>query len=178
MDLLRQAIALNPNYTLAHNNLGNVLLLQNDADAALKEFLEARRIDPANIEAHYNVGSLARARGDLRGAILEFRAALSVNQASMPSLVALTWILAAAPDATLREPDEAIRLGSRLLQLTDQRDPAALDLAAVAYASDGQFDRAVALTQNALDLKPAEEVAGAIRKRQGLYKQRQPYVAP
>jgi tetratricopeptide (TPR) repeat protein/mono/diheme cytochrome c family protein len=175
---LRQAIALNPNYTLAHNNLGNVLLLQNDADGALKEFVEARRIDPTNIEAHYNIGSLARARGDLREAIREFRAALSVNQNSMPSLVALTWILAAAPDAAVRQPDEAIQLGSRLLQLTDQHDPAALDLAAVAYASGGQYDRAVALSQNALDLKPSEEIAGAIRKRQGLYKQRQPYVAP
>jgi len=175
---LRKAIALNPNYALAHNNLGNVLLLRNENDAALKEFIEARRIDPANIEAHYNIGSLARARGDLREAVREFRAAIAVNQDTIPSLVALTWILAAAPDATVRDPQEAIRLSGRLLQLTDQHDPAALDLAAVAYASGGQFDRAVALTQNALEMKPAEEIAGVIRKRQELYKQRQPYVAP
>jgi len=175
---LRKALEINPDYALAHNNLGNVLLRRQRTDEALSEFNASVRADPANVDAHFNLGSLARARGDLREAIAEFRAALTLKSDSMPSLIALAWTLAAAPDATIRNPQEAVALADRVLDLTDRREAAAFDLAAVAYAAAGQFDRAIALAQTALDFKPSEAVAEVIRKRQELYRHGQSYVAP
>jgi regulator of sirC expression with transglutaminase-like and TPR domain len=53
-----------------------------------------------------------------------------------------------------------------------------LDLLAAAYATAGNFDRAVAVAQAALDLKPPDTIAAALRDRQQLYRHGQPFVAP
>jgi len=173
-----QALALNPDYALAHNNLGDALLLQGKTDEALQHFHDAVRLDPRNVEAHYNVGSVAIARGDVAAAIKEFREAVSLKDNSGPALVGLAWLLATVPDSALRDPAEAVRLATHAADLSDRRDPRVLDLLAAAYASSGDFDRAVATAQAALDLKPHDSIAVAIRQRQELYRQRHAFVAP
>jgi tetratricopeptide (TPR) repeat protein len=174
----RRALELKPDYPLAHNNLGNVLLLQGNTDEALRHFHEALRLDPANVEAHYNVGSVSRARGEWSEAISQFGQAIALKPDSAPALVGLAWLLATAPDTSLRDASKAIRLAERMADLTERQDPAVLDLLAAAYAATGDFSRAVAVSQAALDLKPADHVAAVIRKRQELYKQGRPYVSP
>jgi tetratricopeptide (TPR) repeat protein len=174
----RRALAINPDYAIAHNNLGNVLLMQGNASDALQQFRETLRLDPANAEAHYNVGSLARARGDWLEALSQFRQALTLNAASTTTQAGLAWILAAAPDPSLRDPSEAVRMAEHMAGVTERKDAVVLDLLAAAYASAGQFDRAVETSQAALDLKPPAPIAAAMQKRLELYRQRQPYVAP
>lgn len=174
----RRALALKPEYAPAENNLGNVLVMQGKPDEALHHFQEAVRIDPRNAEAHYNLGSVARGRGDWPEALGQFRAAIALEPDSVPALVGLAWLLASAPDAMLRHPDEAIRLAEHMADVTERRDAAVLDLLAAAYAAAGEFDRAVTTAQAALDLKPPDPVAATMRTRQELYKQRRPYVAP
>src|SRR5207244_12523740 len=95
-----------------------------------------------------------------------------------PALVGLAWRLATGPDSWLRDAAEAVRLAERAADLSDRRDARVLDLLAAAYAASGDFDRAVATAQAALDLKPPDPIAAAIRDRQQLYKQRQALVAP
>jgi len=48
---------------------------------------------------------------------------------------------------------------------------------AAAQAASGRFDLAVATCDAALELNPDAAVAGAIRQRQALYKQKRPYIA-
>src|SRR5207247_5795327 len=174
----RRALEIKPDYALAHNNLGNALLMEGKTDEALQYFHEALRRDPRNVEAHYNVGSVAMARGQIAEAIRQFREAVSLKSDSGPALVGLAWLLATVPDSSLRDVPEALRLAERAAELSDRRDPRVLDLLAAAYAASGEFDRAVATAQAALDLKPPEPIAAAIRDRQQLHKQRQALVAP
>ena len=99
--------------------------------------------------------------------------------ATQPAVAeSFAWLLATAPEASLRQADEAVRVAEHAADLTDRYDSAVLDILAAAYAAAGQFDRAVTVSQAALDLKPSAPLEAAIRKRQGLYAQRQPYVAP
>jgi tetratricopeptide (TPR) repeat protein len=172
----RRALELAPDYAQAHNNLGNVLLLQGNTDEALRHLREALRLDPENPEVRYNLGSAARARGDLPEAIGQFRQAVARRPDSTPALVALAWLLATAPDASLRDAREAVRLAERAVDLTERHEPAVLDILAAAYAAAEQFDRAIGVSQAALDLKPADVLAVAIRQRQDLYRRREPYV--
>jgi tetratricopeptide (TPR) repeat protein len=174
----RRALELKPEYALAENNLGNVLLMQGKPDEALRHFQEAVRIDPGNVEAHYNLGSVARGRGDWPAALKEFREAIAVKPDSAPALVGLAWLLASAPDATLRDPKEAIRLAEQMADVTERHDAGVLDLLAAAYGAAGDLDRAVATAQAALDLHPPDPVAATMRKRQELYKERRPYISP
>ena len=143
IDQYRQALQIEPDYALAHNNLGNVLLARGNAGEALRHFREALRLDPSNAEAHYNVGSMLRSRGDLSEAVDHFQEALRLKADWIPAVASLAWLLATAPDAALRDPDRAIDFGERAADLTGRQDASALDVLAAAYASAGQFDRAI-----------------------------------
>ena len=50
-----KALALRPDYSSAHNNLGSVLLIKGEVPEALKEFQEAVRLDPSNKQAPANL---------------------------------------------------------------------------------------------------------------------------
>ena len=178
IDQYQQALQIRPDYGLAHNNLGNVLLRRGNAGEALQHFREALRLDPSNAEAHYNVGSVLRSRGELSEAAGHFRRAVQLRPEWIPAAASLAWLLATAPDAALRDATEAIRLAEQAADLTGRQDASALDVLAAAYAAAGQFDRAVAVSEAALGMKPDTALAAAIRRRQGLYRQHQPYVSP
>jgi tetratricopeptide (TPR) repeat protein len=171
----RQALQIRPDYALAHNNLGNVLLRRGDPNEALQQFREALRLDPSNAEAHYNVGSVLRSRGDLAEAAVQFRQALQLKPDWVPAVASLAWLLATAPDASLRNATQAIRFAEQAADLTGRQDASALDVLAAAYAAAGQFDRAVAVSEAALGMKPDAALAAAIRQRLELYRQHRPY---
>jgi tetratricopeptide (TPR) repeat protein len=173
----QRALQIRPDYGLAHNNLGNVLLRLGRPDEALQHFRDALRLDPSNAEAHYNAGSVLRSRGDLAAALAQFREAVELKPDSTSAVASLAWLLATAPDAALRNAGEAIRYGERAADLTRRTDASALDILAAAYASAGQFDRAIAITQEALVLKPDDALAAAIHQRQALYRQRKGFVS-
>ena len=71
----------------------------------------------------------------------------SSSSRTRPALASLAWLLATAPEAALRDADQAIRLAERAAELTGRRDASALDVLAAAYAAAGQFDRAVDTAQ-------------------------------
>jgi tetratricopeptide (TPR) repeat protein len=174
VDQYRQALRIRPDYPLAHNNLGDVLLRLGNPDEALDHFREALRLDPAYAEAHYNVGSVFRSRGERSEAIARFREAVRLKPDWVPAVISLAWLLATAPDETHRNATEAVILAQRAAVLTERTDPGALDVLAAALAATGQFDRAIEASQAALELRPEDPLATAIRQRQELYRRRQP----
>jgi tetratricopeptide (TPR) repeat protein len=178
IDQFGQALRIDPGYALAHNNLGNVLLGRGNAADALRHFREALRLDPSNAEAHYNVGSMLRSRGELAQAIDQFQQALALKPDWIPAVASLAWLLATAPDAALRDAERAMRFAERAADLTGRRDASALDVLAAAYAAAGRFDRAVDACDLALSMRPDAALAAAIRAREQLYRQHQPYRSP
>jgi tetratricopeptide (TPR) repeat protein len=62
----RIALKFSPDNSIAHNNLGTVLIGRNDIYGAKKEFLEALRIDPYYIEAWVNMGVAEAQNGLLK----------------------------------------------------------------------------------------------------------------
>ncbi|HEU0140588.1 MAG TPA: hypothetical protein VFQ79_12780 [Bryobacteraceae bacterium] len=59
-------------------------------------------------------------------------------------------ILAGCPDSNLRDPKKAIAWAERAISL-DKNRPTLLTILALAYASDGQLDKAVAAQRRALN---------------------------
>ena len=138
-----RAIAIRPGYALAHNNLGDALLRVGRASEALQHFREALRLDPGYAEAHFNLGSALNAQGRPQESIVEFRRAVDLKPDLTPALVQLAWLLASARDAALRDPDQAMRIAERAVNLTARGDANALDVLAAAQAAAGRFDAAV-----------------------------------
>ena len=168
----QRALQLRPGYAIAHNNLGSALLQLGRPQQALTSFREAARIDPKLAEAHLNAGLLARATGEYSDAIARFRQAIAINPSWIAALANLASLLAASPDVAVRRPAEAVQLADRAASLTQHRDANVLDVLAVAYASAGDFDRALEVTDQALALNPPAGLASLIRQHQALFKKR------
>ena len=174
----RQALALRPDYALAHNNLGSVLLQRGGVDEALQHLREAVRIDPGNAEAQDNLGRVSRERGEVAEAIDHFRQAIRLRPDWASANADLAWTLATSREEALRDAVQAVGLAEHAATLTERRDPAVLDVLAAAYAAAGAFDRAIEVSEAALQLAPPPVGAAAIRARQALYRQRQAYRRP
>jgi tetratricopeptide (TPR) repeat protein len=177
----REALRVDPNYADAHNNLGALLTLAGQFDEAADHYRRALAINDDNSDAHNNLARILWAQGHREDAVNEFRRASAIKPDAPSPLAGLAWVRATAPDAAMRDPGEAVRLGERAAALTGRRDASVLDILAAAYASAGQFDRATQTAQAALGLATATTSTGStaladqIRARLALYAQRKPF---
>ena len=173
----QRALARRPNYAIAHNNLGTALLQLGRSQPALASFREAARVDPQLGEAHLNVGLVSRALGDFPEAVGRFRRVLELSPNWVTAVSSLASLLAAAPDASVRHPEEAVRLANRAVALTLRRDANTLDVLAVAHAAAGDFDRAIAIADEALALGPPTSLATMIRSHRELFLRHESYIS-
>ena len=173
----QRALALRPNYAVAHNNLGTAFLRLGRPQPALASFLEAARVDPELGDAHLNAGLLSRAMGSFAEAISYFRRALALNPDRVSAISNLASVLAAAPEPSVRNPAEAVQLADRAVALTLRQDANTLDVLSVAHAAAGDFDRAIAIADEALRLAPPAALAEMIRSHRQSFTRREPYVS-
>lgn len=174
----RQAIKLDPDYAQAHNNLATVLASQGSLNDAVKHYRRAVQIQPKLADAHGNLGRVLAMTNQSADAVKHLRIAVQLRPDVVGPTTQLVWLLAAHPDPALRGPEDAVRLAEHAAKLTRQRDPRVLDVLAAAYASSGQFDRAVATADKAIELLLAKKQeatrldgqVSAIRKRREIYK--------
>jgi arylsulfatase A-like enzyme/tetratricopeptide (TPR) repeat protein len=159
----RRALAAQSDLASAHNSLGSLLGARGRPAEAVRHFRAALKGEPQNAEAHHNLGLALRMTGDREGALRHFRAALEGRPDWSAPMGELAWILATHPQARIRNPAEAVKLGERAVELTGRRDPVVLDALAAAYAAAGAFDRAL-----------AEDIA----RRQTLYRRGQAFREP
>ena len=82
IELIGQAIALNDDNAFYHNDLGNVLVLCGQPDAAETRFRRAIALAPDFALAHYNLGVLLGAQDKFGEAVAK---ALSVPRPSNPT---------------------------------------------------------------------------------------------
>jgi tetratricopeptide (TPR) repeat protein len=76
---LRQAIALDPENSDLHRELGITFLLDKDWKRARVEMIEAIRHDQSDADAHNGLGYALEKLGDLDGAIREYRTATHLD---------------------------------------------------------------------------------------------------
>lgn len=119
-------------------------------EEAIATYRQALALDPDNTAAHNNLATVLARRGDSGTAMDHWRMVLRIDDQRLSALVNLAGTLATHPDPQLRDPEEAVRLAERALQLTDGRDPRVLGVLATAYRAAGRDDEAAALGQGSL----------------------------
>jgi tetratricopeptide (TPR) repeat protein len=77
--ITKQSIALEPDYALAHNDLGGILLRLGDTNQARFHFERAVKFAPDFAEAHYNLGGLLLAAGQLDEALSQYEKVTQLN---------------------------------------------------------------------------------------------------
>jgi Flp pilus assembly protein TadD len=177
----QNAVQIRPDYAQAHNNLGGALLQEGKVDEAIPHLQKALQINPGYGNAHSNLGNALLQKGSASEAIAHFQRALQIEPADARVLDKLALLLAAWPDATLRNGNKAVELARQANALTGGNNPFILHTLAAALAEAGRFPEAVETAQRALRLAGTQsntKLAGALELELKLYQTGSPFHIP
>ncbi|MFQ5823240.1 MAG: tetratricopeptide repeat protein [bacterium] len=174
----RAAIAMNPNYYLALNNLGQTLFEMDQVAEAIQWVKKSLRLNPRLPDAYINLGTFYRQSARTAEAIAILRRGLKAIRNFPPIALSLARLLATTSEDEFRNGTEALRLAKFVCEKTNFQNTEALDVLATAYAETGQFDRAMRTAQEALGLidpTRQKELAAQIQSHLKLFKSNKPY---
>jgi tetratricopeptide (TPR) repeat protein len=171
-----EAVRLNPDSVAWRNNRGEVLIKRKEYDKAIAEFTAILDANPDYFFALYNRSDAYIRSRQFARALTDIELALK-TEARVPGLhMNLARVLATAPDAKLRDGKRALEAARKAVDMIKYRDGRFLDTLAAAYAEAGEFDKAVATQQKAIDDPEFMKDDGdAARKRLQLYRDKKPF---
>ena len=177
----QMALQIKPGYAEVLFNLGNALLKKGKVDEAITQYQTALQFKPDDANAHNNLAKVLVQKGDVGAAVPEFQKALQFDPANPSIQNNLAWLLAASPEASLRNGARAVELARQANALTGGENPMILHTLAAALAQAGRFSEAVETAQRALRLAEAQSnagLAGALQSELKLYQAGNPYHLP
>ena len=146
--LWRDTITKNPQCSMAHYNLGAVLLRRGDVSDAIGQFEQAVRITPDDAEEHYSLGIALEQTGKIEDAIAQYEQALRIR----PDYVKAHYSLGIALQHTGKIED-AIAHYRQALQIRPDFAQAHLNLG-IALQQTGKIEDAIAQYEQALQIRP------------------------
>ena len=150
-DFGREWLVIAPYNAIAHLPLASAMAGTSDLVPAANQLGYVMLLSPNTEQAHANLRQVlvTIAKGP-RG--LEQLREISAAAPDSPRMLdELAWLLATNPDSNARDGNEAVRLSERACDLTQRKIPALLDTLAAAYAERGDFQRAIAAAEEALN---------------------------
>ena len=178
LEHLRNSVRINPSLVDSHYVLGKFLLEQGNVEEALPELQAAIALKPQFASGEEGLATANESRGERLEALVHWRKAQSIDPGRVSAILGIAWLLATAPEASLRNGAEAVSQAESATHLAPADDPGVLDTLAAAYAEDGQFTRAIAGARRAVELAVASgraSLASTIRARLRLYEARKPF---
>lgn len=123
---VREALAAAPRDPHLHFKLGRLLWEKGDLDGAIASLREMLANNPTNhvncASAAYDILDMALTRkGDRKGAFEIRREELALRPTNIGALYGVAWYLATATDREQRDPEEAVRLARRMVELDSER---------------------------------------------------------
>jgi tetratricopeptide (TPR) repeat protein len=144
----RQALEMNPNSAVYHNNLGLSLAEGGKLEEAKAEFINALEYDPDQKDVHNNLGSLLRRQGNFEEAIAHYREAVRIDPEHVEAQLSLGTAL--SEFGRLKEAAVHLSQAARL----DPRNPFPLYHLGIVWHKQGRLDEAAALYGRALEQEP------------------------
>ena len=145
----RRALARNPAYAEAHNNLGNALLQQGKPEEAVHCYQTATGIKPKLAKAHHNLATAQRALGNIDEALAAQRRAIEINPNFVEAHNSLGDLL-----RQFGELDRAIAACQRAIELRPRYAPAYNNLG-IALSALGRGEEAVTALKQAVAIAPS-----------------------
>ncbi len=164
---------VDPERKRLHFHLGQALASQGLLDEAVHEYNEELRLNPESAEARMQRGWALERQKKFNEAAAAYEDTLAVMPEWPQPLCRFALLLVDADAKELRNPDEAIRLANKAVNVS-AREPVTLDVLASVYSSTGRFPEAIAVAQEAIDVARsggADQLASAIEGRLQMYKQ-------
>jgi len=174
VELYREALVLKPTSGSHTNNLAGALWRSGRLDEAAGVYRRAIELAPDLARAHSNHGLLQQALGNLAEAVRLHRRALELDADLIVSASSLAWILATAPEASLRDGAEAVRWAEYAFERAEPVLPGHYATLAAACAEAGRFAEAVSHQKQALERVPERRVPDHAARLE-LYRRGEPY---
>jgi len=162
----------------SHYSIANAFRQKGQLDDAILHYRLALELRPDYADAHNNLANAFRQQGRIEEAIHEYEAALKSNPGSVLAQNNLAWLLATAADPKLRNGRKAVELAEQAVLATNGHDPLVLHTLAAAYAENGEFTKALAAANDALEIADAKGItslAESLRSKIALYQSGSPY---
>jgi tetratricopeptide (TPR) repeat protein len=150
-DLGREWLAVTPYDAAAHSELGSALAQNGDLVSAAQHLGYLMLLRPDVEEAHAKLRQLLLLSAKEPDGLQRLRHVAANAPDSPRMLDELAWLLATNPDSQVRDGAEAVRLAEHACDLTERKIPALLDTLSAAYAEAGDFSRAIAEAEEALN---------------------------
>ncbi|MEM7387120.1 MAG: ASPIC/UnbV domain-containing protein, partial [Verrucomicrobiota bacterium] len=172
---LREAMRLNPYHTKAWKALVASLTAQKKPGEVRTVLKELAGKTPAVPEAASDYGQFLLRMNETAAGLQWLEKAYQQKPKAGMALNTLIRIYATHPRAEIRNGKRALELSQALLK-ADSRNPMALDTAAAAFAETGQFDKAVQLIQQAIQMaKKDPRLTKGLQTRGKLYQAGKPF---
>jgi Flp pilus assembly protein TadD len=174
----RKALTLKPRNAGVHYNLGVALLENGSLDDAITEFQTSFQLEPDSALTCKNLGYSFAQQGNREQAIVYLDRTLRITPDDPEVQNNLAWLLATAPQASLRNGARAVVLAERASQSDGGNNPNVLHTLAAAYAESGRFDDAVSCARKAIEMPRAieqSELAQQLTDNLKLYEAGRPF---
>ena len=155
-----RALSIRPDNGQAHSALGKALLRKGDTAEAIVHWQKSLELQPEDVETRDQLGAVLVQQGQLRGAMAEWGKSLEYKPDDVNALNNLAWVLAAAPEASLRDGARAVESAQRALLLSGKTNAMIFRTLAAAYAETGRFADAIAAANKGLELAIRQKDAG------------------
>ncbi len=175
--LLAQVMRLDRESGTPIYNLANLKAEQGKVDEAIRLYELALQVEPTFVSPAVRLAEIYESRGDWARAKSVLQRAYLANPTHVNTRYHLGLLLAAAPDASVREPRQAELHGRWLID--QARDIRGFDVLAAALAARGQFEDALRVIERGLlAARQAgfREEAEKLQQRRELYRARKPLV--
>lgn len=154
--------------------LGALYRNQKNATQAIELYDEALKIDPQNWIVLHSRGDALLSISKQAEALADYEAAIKLHDESPNLLNNLAWLLATAPDESLRDGKQSIELATKACELTEYKEAYILSTLAAAYAETGDFKSAIEWSTKAVEISP-DELKANIQKEVDSYKAGKPW---
>jgi tetratricopeptide (TPR) repeat protein len=151
----QQALQARPDDALAHSNLGAALYQKGNLDGAIEQYRQALHSDPHSSMARINLDNALLQKESPNDLLTQIQTPPQIKPETLEIQNDLAWVLATAPQASLRNGNHAIGLAQQANQLAGGKNPAYLRTLAAAFAETGRFADARENAQKAIDLARA-----------------------
>lgn len=176
----RHAVAVAPGSAEAHYDLAMTLMQKNPAGAE-NHLTEAIRLKPDHWPAVCNLGLLKISQNKFEEAAAIYNQALERGCADLGVLSNYAWMLAAAPEPAVRDPQQALALATQLMRQSREKDPDLFSIQSAALAAAGRFNDAIAAAQQGRQIareKARYDQARDLDLMIRLYQNGRPFVMP
>jgi tetratricopeptide (TPR) repeat protein len=177
MACLQKAGPMSPDPAQRWFNVGEDLLESGVWEQAIACYRKALSIQPRFADAQASLGLAFLQNGQTNQALAAWQQALVLEPGLVKVLNKMAWLLATAPDASIRNGARAVALAGQASKLTGGGAPVILRTLAAAYAEDGRYAEAAATGQKALTVAETQrnnELAAALQADLKLYQAGRP----